>query len=292
MDMKQVSTLYKIIQLTESGHDPFTSEVVLLEDRMDFLRGKYEGKLNANHDQYAEHKTSSAILNHLRDNDPSKRGVYTDWLAKHYMPNETGGGGFKQEDAYRIGDALKIFHKAKESGLLKKEGVATDINKYTPDSLKEAMKKYKETPITNKEIKADENEKGRSLLYKSDDGDFKAYRLEPTEEGKAASINIYGGGADGGKTHGTDWCTAADSKDNNFDTYSKNSPLYVFHHTADDGKEHTYQAHVHSNSFMDKEDSAITKDQLMQPGKHGKPFNEHLQNFFDTEHGKNMLNEK
>ena len=73
-------------------------EQILLEGRIDFLKKQYNGKINTDHDEYAQHKNSDAIIDHFADNaDPTKKKLYTSFIVGQYNKGKT-----KQEDADRI----------------------------------------------------------------------------------------------------------------------------------------------------------------------------------------------
>jgi hypothetical protein len=251
MNEKTIALMYKMIQLTEAGHDPYTSELVLMEDRMDFVKNKYRGKLSTEHDKsVGDLKTNSDdIIDHLAGVDPSPKKIYTDWLTKHYQ-----GGKFQQEDAYKVGEDLDKFHKHKARLEVK------DINQHTPESLNSAVAGLAGKPATRKEMEKETDEKGRTHVWGDDK--LNIFRLENSPEGKAASISHYSGGHNAGGHH-TSWCTTVDSDNNMFDHYSKNSPLYVIHEKGmgdAPNKDKVYQFHVHSNQFMDAADNEIGKD--------------------------------
>ncbi len=214
---------------------------LLLENRIQFLKDK-NPTIDTSHDALAIHDTPSDIIDHFANvGDPSKNKQHTQWILGQYKKKN-----IRQEDMYRVRPALEHFDKYK-SKLDKK-----DINQYkTLSELESAVRPHIGTASTKKEEKQETISKGRTLVHQSDDG-TKVYRLEPTEEGKKASISIYGGGGGLGGTH-TSWCTAADSEYNMFDHYSKQQPLHVIH--TPDGE--VYQAHPKTGQLMDRHDEDV-----------------------------------
>jgi hypothetical protein len=59
----------------------FKQYLILLEDKVDFLKNQYKDKLSTEHDQFAEHQSSDAIIDHL--STASK--TYLPWLVKQYQ---------------------------------------------------------------------------------------------------------------------------------------------------------------------------------------------------------------
>lgn len=247
MNEKQIYILYKLIQLNEAGVDPYTHEEVLMEDRIDFVKNKYRGKLSTEHEHASDAaQDSDEIVDRLSQHDPSPKKVYTDWMVKQYQKKS-----FPQEDAYRVGAALDLFHKHKARLDVK------DINQHTVDSLHAAVKGLHTAPATNRERSAQAEQLGRTHVWGDDK--INIYRLENTDDGEKVSKEMYGGGHEAGGHH-TSWCTAANSTDCRFKHYSKDSPLYVIHEKGQGDapdKDRLFQYHVNTNQFMDKEDHEI-----------------------------------
>lgn len=238
---------------------------LLLENRIQFLKDKNQ-TIDTSHDTLAIHHNPSDIIDHFADvGDPSKNKQHTQWILSQYKKKN-----IRQEDMYRVRPALEHFDKYK-SKLDKK-----DINQYKNLSeLEHAIRPHIGTAATKKEEKQETISKGRTLIHEADDG-TKVYRLEPNEDGKKASISIYGGGGDLGGTH-TSWCTAADSEYNMFNHYSKKQPLHVIH--TPDGE--VYQAHPKTGQLMNRHDEdvfgEIEDDEKIVPHKHA----EHISNALD-----------
>ena len=234
-------TISLIETIKEQREFQIYESILLTEDRIQYLKDKTP-TIDTSHDTLAIHHNPSDIIDHFADiGDPSKNKQHTQWILGQYKKKN-----IRQEDMYRVRPALENFDKYK-SKLAKK-----DINQYkTLSELEGAVRPHLGTAATKKEQEKEVVTKGRTLVHSGEDG-TQVYRLEPTDEGKAASVKIYGGGGDLGGTH-TSWCTAADSDHNMFHYYSKHQPLHVIH--TPDGE--VYQAHPHSDQLMDRHDNEI-----------------------------------
>ena len=216
-------------------------ESMLLEDRIQFLKDRNQS-IDTSHDPLAQHRNSNDIIDHFAQNaDPSKNKQHTQWILGQYKKKN-----IRQEDAPTINDTLTEFEKYK-SKLDKR-----DINQYkSVGEVSDAILPHIGTPITKKEETIDSIRHGHTLIH--DDNGTKVYRLEPTEAGKKASQEIYGGGSKLGGAH-TDWCTAARSQQCMFSHYNKDEDaLHVIH--TPDGE--VYQAHVGTKQLMDRRNDDI-----------------------------------
>lgn len=64
----------------------FKQFILLLEDRIDFLKTQFQGKLDTSHDPLAVHKDSNAIIDHFATHaDPSHNKMYTNWILIQYQ---------------------------------------------------------------------------------------------------------------------------------------------------------------------------------------------------------------
>ena len=219
--------------------------ILLLEDRIDFLKSK-NPVIDTSHDKLAIFSNPHEIIDHFATvGDPTSNKIYTPWILNQYKKKN-----IRQEDMYRVRDALSDFDKYKNKLGNK------DINQYKSLSdIKSAVQPHIGTATTKTEEKQEIRSKGRTLIHQSEDGTT-VYRLEPNEEGKKASQDIYGGGAAIGGTH-TEWCTA-DRRDsrNMFHYYSKQQPLHTIH--LKDGS--VYQVHPETEQLMDKNDENVESD--------------------------------
>ena len=204
-------------------------EQLLLEDRIDSLKGVFKDKLDTSHDPYAEHKDSDSIVNHFADKaDPSKNKAHTQWVLNQYKKKT-----IRQEDHPRIRTALTNFetHKAK----LPKR----DINQYKSLSeIEDAVQPHLGSAGSRKQEKRQTKSGGADLIH--DGPELTVHKLKTKE-----AACQYGAG--------TKWCTA--SRENNmFDYYNKDGPIYVARHKKT-GEKH--QFHFESNQFMDEKDEPV-----------------------------------
>lgn len=215
----------------------------LVENRIDFLK-KQNPEIDTSHERDAfrvgYHKDSNDVIDHYAQHgDPTPNKQYTQWLIRQYKNKQ-----MYQEDAPFIRSDLETFHVHKHR-LAEK-----DINKYhNLDDLRAAIAPYKGAPATNKEADNKTIADGLETIYK--DHEISMHRLHTKE----ASKLMYGGGARSGKKYGTDWCTAADSQHNMFDSYGPPGSLYTFHATDDSNS--PYQYHAPSRQFMDRFDRSV-----------------------------------
>ncbi|GHT21684.1 hypothetical protein FACS189430_02140 [Bacteroidia bacterium] len=158
-----------------------------------------------------------------------KLGKYAKWMLHLYGKNR-----LKIEDLYKAQEYIPVFDKAVKANKLREK----DVNCYK--SLAEmyvAIEPFlKRIAISKKEkihhIKGQEAEK----LY--EDAVFTV--IHPLTE--AASC-FYG--------KGTQWCTAAQKSDNQFDCYNDLGTLYII---IDKIRNRKYQFHFESNSFRNETD--------------------------------------
>lgn len=223
---------------------------IILENRIDFLK-KNNQSIDTSHDQLAIFKQPDEIIDHISNvGDPTKKKIHTQWILGQYKKKN-----IRQEDMYRVRDALSTFD-AHKSKLDKK-----DINHYkTLSELETAVRPHKGTAATKSEVRQEVIDKGHTLVHDNGKG-LKVFRLEPTEEGKKASQEIYGGGHELGGTH-TNWCTAARSEYCMFDHYSENTPLHVIHTPTGN----VYQAHPETKQLMDAKDEEFESQKENREG--------------------------
>ena len=188
------------------------------------------------------------ILDVLEKIDPTKNKQYTEWLATQYIKNQ-----FRLEDYPRVADVLVKFENAK-SRLQQK-----DINKYTFQSLENEMDKVYNTELastTDREHTAKSDNTSTfpvvpdtEVLYNGPLGQLSIPKTE------AASCEL---------GRGTKWCTAA-ARNNQFDNYSSNSPLYVWRDK--NGEKYQFYFGIGGDSvpqFMDSKDNPISPALLNQ----------------------------
>jgi hypothetical protein len=240
------------------------------------------------HDPTAKVKNIPDLIDHIaKHGDPTPNKAHTQWLTNIYMK-----GNLKQEDLPRAHAALKKFEgtPANENGGVSIRGAKHDMpaeervinhKKYpTVQSLQKAMTDagggLPPSRITDNLHAWQASGRG-GIEQIHDDEHTRIFKIHPTEEGKAASKAIYGGGCDKG---GTEWCTANHNEEHNyFDHYLKNdypgSHLYVVHRKSDG---EVFQYHTHSDQFMNKNDEQISHEDLktIQPSLH-KMWDAHIE---------------
>jgi hypothetical protein len=177
--------------------------------------------------------TADEITLELESMDPTN-GKMLQWLVNQYA-----AGIFKLEDAPRVSTALTDFVKKKPS--LEKK----DINQYKRLSdLEDAVEDTKEVS-SKKQQKQEIKTQGADTVFES--GAYSIAKLK-TEEAACA----YG--------KGTKWCTAGD-KDNMFDRYNEEGPLFVILDHANNRK---YQLHLATAQFVDEKDNKVNYSELRQ----------------------------
>lgn len=215
----------------------------LLEDRIDFLKQNFEGKLNTDHDPYGVHKTTNDIVDHFSTQaDPTKNKVHTQWILKQYQR-----GKIRQEDHPRIKQTLSDFEQHKNKLTNK------DINSYKSlGDIEDAVAPHidSEEPISKRQETKRVKDEGSEIVHS--EPDFTVRKLKSKE-----AACHYGAG--------TKWCTAAKNEGNNmFDYYNKDGPLYVIHHKDETGAERKYQYHPASDQFMDEKDDEVSMDKFIE----------------------------
>ena len=165
---------------------------------------------------------------------PNKRGKHTEWLLNLYK-----AGNLKEEDLYKATEYLEAFHKFKNRIEQK------DIRAYKSlPELYDAVKKYLDNPdqATSKSDEVRKIKEGAEKLYE----DNKWLIIVPHTMDAA----IYYG-------KGTQWCTAATSSSNYFDSYVDrygDSCLFI---NIDKENNRKYQFCFDSEEFMDERDYSI-----------------------------------
>jgi len=228
---------------------------LLTEDRIDFLKQQFKDKLSTDHDQLGKHKDSDKIIDHFATKaDPSTNKAHTQWLVGQYSK-----GNIRQEDAPQLKSTLNDFALVKDR--LEKKDIAQykDVGELR-DAISTqkgvAQKKIKEKKSAS-EDKAAEMEK----LYDSDG--VTGHRIP----NKDVSIKNYG---PGGAVKSTNWCTAANSDNNMFNSYKGGK--YTMHFPNDE----VLQFHHQSGQIMDSNDRQVERgDSRFAPYEH------HIAKFID-----------
>lgn len=121
---------------------------ILLEDNRDKLINDYnlKGGINAEHDDFAEHKDTNSIVDHfLQHGHPEGHQRYLPWIIKQYHE-----GKIRQEDASDIKEKLQLFDKFKNNRNFTGD---KDINKHSIQSLSDAVEPHRGTVASKREEK-------------------------------------------------------------------------------------------------------------------------------------------
>ena len=220
----------------------------------------------------------------LTDMDNVKVGKFTQWMLKNFAaPSLTEemksmdpqSKEFKEalkryrelylEDLFKMKEQLEFFEKVKQ--YLPQE--QRDINKLTPEQLKDIFANFKLPEKKQKELEKKQAKKtregfkhaGGEIIFEGTDWVLiKVEGNNPTSKDAA----IYYGGYKDYREGESDWCTSAPGL-TWFERYIKDGPLYVVFPQNDGGKvgkrtglpEERYQFHFPSNQFMDRHDRQI-----------------------------------
>jgi hypothetical protein len=209
---------------------PKMKYIILIENRVDFLRSKYED-------------LEDGVFDQLLDTDPTKKKIYLDRIIRWYL-NEMFILG---EDDNEIKSSLEEFDQVKKKSAFPAE--MRDINKYnSPGDLYKLLDQYQVQAYGKEGVS----------FKRSDILDHPGVELVfETNRYLVVITRTYEAGSFLGK--GTKWCTRND--ENAFDYYDQDSPLYVIF-DKNEGKR--YQAHRESRQFMDEFDNKVenTPDEL------------------------------
>ena len=168
--------------------------------------------------------------------DPTGNSKYTKWIVARFV--DPNGGIRFIEDLSKLTEPMTRYARLTQSGAIPAN--SRDINQFKDmTSFLNLMDQYAEKKTGREERQDEEQElikSGQAVLYK-DTGALKIM-IPKTEE----AAKFYG--------RGTRWCTAAD-KDNRFDYYNKQGPLYdiIFR-----GSGVKWQFHFETGQFMDEQD--------------------------------------
>lgn len=220
----------------------------------------------------------------LTDMDNVKVGKFTQWMLKNFVaPSLTEemksmdpqSKEFKDsikkyrelylEDLFKMTEQLQFFEKVKQYLPLEQK----DINKLSPDDLKNIFMNFKLPEKKQKELEKKEAKKTREGIKHAggqiifENGNWVVIKIEgntPTSKDAA----IYYGGYKDVRNNESDWCTSGPGL-TFFEGYIKNGPLYVIFPQDDKGEvgkrtglpKERYQFHFPSEQFMDREDKRI-----------------------------------
>jgi len=178
--------------------------------------------------------------------DPTGNSKYTKWIISRFV--DPNGGIRFVEDLSKLTEPMTRYAKLTQSGAIPANN--RDINQFKNMlSFLNLMDQYAEKKTGREERQGEEEnlfKSGQAVLYK-DIGQIKIV-IPKTEE----AAKYYG--------EGTKWCTAGD-KDNQFDYYNEQGPLYdiIFR-----GYGIKWQFHFETAQFMDEQDQPLDPD-LVKP---------------------------
>jgi len=198
--------------------------IFLLENRIDFLRNKYEGEI------------SSDVFDRLLSNDPTKKKIYLQWLIKNYI-TATNKDRFL-EDLYKTKEDLVVFTKLKQQNKIQQK----NINQIKYENLYDVIKPHMKDLTSGKEIKKQELEKIKNeikIVYGGPEGKI----LIPLTEKASCFLGRQ-----------TRWCTASTESENYFNYYNKKGKLYVI--LPKDGRK--FQFHFEEAQLMDEQDKEVS----------------------------------
>lgn len=254
MRLDRIAEIYQ--QLNESANSMVLYEEVLTEDRIDWLKSKYP-EINTSHDPSAAHKSSGHVIDFLAGHmDPTKNKSYSQWLVNRYH-----SGGFRQEDAPRVHQALSDFEQNKKHLAPEQR----DIGRYKRVSDVQAAV----APFAGK---GDEEIKSQGMAAKQQEEQHPGF--EKKYEDENITIHHLTNEDTSKKLFGrprTEWCTAWEGNSCRFKHYTEHDqdagPLFVVTRKHDNA---VFQYHPTSNQFMDRDDNTIGQEDLnsIKPSLH------------------------
>ena len=234
---KQLNEIFKLLQRIDKSYYDYAllNESLLLEaaSLSDVYKNYYS---NIPEEEFRQ------IVSADPTSGEDKMGKYSKWLLALYTSEN-----LKLEDLYKATQYLTTFHKYKQK-LDKK-----DIGQYKSlPELYQAIQPYEDnTQAASHKEEIRQIKKNAEKVYEDEEW------LVIVPKTKEAAIE-YG--------KGTQWCTAATTSDNMFDSYNSEGPLYININKKSGEK---FQFHFESYQFMDERDEpcgAILKreDKLFQ----------------------------
>lgn len=183
----------------------------------------------------------------IKNGKIKKVGRYSKWILNLYKNKK-----LLVEDLYKIKETLEYFHDFNKRGILRKNSISTDINKYnTLPSLWSAIKNLidsnDENTLSNREIEQNIKNEESEKFWEND----KCYVIKLLSHNAAC---YYG--------KGTRWCTASKDNATYFNDYYKNGPLYVIIDKNDSNVK--YQFHIESKQFTDVDDTLLDPDLIYE----------------------------
>lgn len=235
--------------------ETYLEQVQLIESRIDFLKDKFANGISTSHDPEAKHTTPEKIITHLAKNaDPTESKQHLTWIVNKY-----NSGDFKQSEVKNVHKTLDHFER------LKKHLANKDLNSYASISdVKDAVTPQLPRLKGIEAPKAPIHDENNGLIKEYDKDGVKGYSI-PSRE---LSIKNYGAG---GRMCKTSWCTAANSNQNMFDSYSGSGKLYTVHTPKGKVLQFTHTAHG-SGEIRDPQNRTPTMSSLGEHEQHVREF--------------------
>jgi hypothetical protein len=185
-----------------------------------------------------EHTTAEEAIAALEEMDPTANKQYTPWLARQYIKQQ-----FRLEDADRIRTVLDNFGQLKSRLPVEQRDIGR-MDFYQLDDLI--------NQVLDVKLEVDKPIEGGTFPIVPDsrvlyNGPLGQLAIPETRE---ASCEL---------GRGTEWCTAYTKSNNQFDSYNRRGPLYVWR----DKNGEKYQFHFSGGlQMMDSRDRPIEKDKI------------------------------
>lgn len=171
---------------------------------------------------------------------PQKKGKYTQWLLHAYQKGE-----IDNENLNECCFLLDVFHRYRQ--LLDEK----DIMKYdTPQKLRDALIHYIDDP----HAEVHETSKATRIRKIKEDAD----KVYEDEQWVIFVPHTWEASCYYGK--GTRWCTAYNSRDDYFNQYNSQGPLYI---NINRQTKEKWQFHFETKTFCDAEDHSIDIDEML-----------------------------
>ena len=212
----------KILEIIREDLNP------LQQKRADFIKSKLSAKFSPDKTQFA---SIDDLIQHVAQFDPTPNGAFMPWIVKCILSDPEKN---RVEDLPKLSTDLKAFEKNKRNIENK------DINSYKSfiqvyEVVKPFLEPKKKTPH---ELKQEKIRNDIANVYIGPEGWIKI----PTTKAAAQYLGQH-----------TRWCTAG-NKDNAFDTYNRQGPLFVIY---DKESKQRIQLHVPTGQVADEEDKSI-----------------------------------
>jgi hypothetical protein len=220
-----------------------TEDVV--SDRLNKLKKDNKGKISTDHDTFAVHKDSDAIIDHFAEADPHPKKQHTNWIINQYKQ-----GNLRQEDRPMVNQSLSNFEKYKSKLAVR------DLNNYANLSELDSALEPHIGSVSNRQRDITEKIEGADKIFEKN-----GITVHHLKTKKAACL--YG--------KNTKWCTASTnedgtpSNDNMFDRYNASGPLYFVRARDENGKIAKYQfQHENGGQYQDEKNHPIDVNEFLK----------------------------